>query len=49
MCVKGLVLSEEVPVLSVKLTIVDSQISKAPPFLPCLFARARSLLSSVMV
>lgn len=46
---EGFSASEEIPVLSGKLTTVDSRISRAPPFLPCLFARGRSLLSSVMI
>lgn len=41
--------SEEIPVLPGKLTTVDSQISRIPPFRLCLFARRTSLLNSVMI
>lgn len=46
---EGFSASEEIPVLSGKLTTVDSQISRVPPFHLCLFARRTSLLNSVMI
>lgn len=45
--VKGLVLQKRQPALSSKLTAVASQISRAPPFLLCIFAGGRCFLTSL--
>lgn len=45
--VKGLVLQKRQPALSSKLTAVASQISRAPPFLLCIFAGRRCFLTSL--